>query len=388
MNRTIHSPARNNLCRQWGLILALLLVLAATVLAERALRPTPGYLLWQDGPGITRRHLDKMLYEVVHSTSRNALYVASANGKGRVLELDPTTLETRRSYPLLRKAYALALDDTRGLLYIGNTRESSITVLDLDSGTIKGIVQFDETTPDGVPMHTRLLELSEDGGTLYVTGVDAESLIWVVDTQTLALRNTIRNAGSGVGMLVDEAGGRIFTAGNGDVRVVDIKTEKVSLFYPVASPTNASALTGSANKKAKPRYMLNLALDAATDRLFITDSTHGELVVMAASSGEVLQAIPVGQGTLGVRFNPMRQEVLVANRTSGDLVVLDAVDYRERCRLPLPVFPNTIALDKTGQTAWLSLKQTPEREHPQHHPEEIEAVVAVDLISGCHFSLQ
>ena len=179
------------LFRSASLAMAITLSLAAP--AAFAGEPTPS----ATDAAVQRAAVAQGLYELAYSPSQNAVFVASSGGFGddagpaQVLRLDPTTLAVQQSIPLERKAFGVVLDDANNRLYVGNTVDTSVTVVDTAQNKQVGIVQLMEkvTAPDGTSRYSHdLRELVVDGAAnrLYVTGhSETGSVLFVVDTSTL-----------------------------------------------------------------------------------------------------------------------------------------------------------------------------------------------------------
>ncbi|MET0185157.1 MAG: YncE family protein, partial [Achromobacter sp.] len=134
-------------------------------------------------------------------------------------------------------------------------------------------------------------------------------------------------------------------------------------------------------------FMLNVALDSATQRLFATDSNTNRLYVFDLRTGKAVQQVPLGKGALDVRFNAVRQEIYVTNRGAGHgdksgtgaLAMLDANNYAVKRTVDLPVHPNSLALDDTGQVLFVTVKAPLDRNHPSYREGALDSVVRVPL---------
>jgi DNA-binding beta-propeller fold protein YncE len=70
----------------------------------------------------------------------------------------------------------------------------------------------------------------------------------------------------------------------------------------------------------KEHFYLNLSLDTAGHRAFITDSKEPEVLVVDLRDGKVLQKIAAPE-SLAVLFNPTRNEAYVTHRQAGKVSV-------------------------------------------------------------------
>ena len=118
--------------------LALAAALAGCAQQPTATNPsaTPAAAAAKTTAQVQRQALAKGLYELAYSPRQNALFVASSGGFGpdaspaKVLRLNPQTLAVEGEIPLERKAFGVAFDDASGRLYVGNTVDLSVTVVD------------------------------------------------------------------------------------------------------------------------------------------------------------------------------------------------------------------------------------------------------------------
>lgn len=106
---------------------------------------------------VQRQAVAKGLYELAYSPKQNAVFVASSGGFGddagpaQVLRLNPATLAVETRIPLERKAFGVVLDDAHNRLYVGNTVDLSVTVVDTAQNKAVGTIQLMEkkTGKDG-----------------------------------------------------------------------------------------------------------------------------------------------------------------------------------------------------------------------------------------------
>lgn len=323
---------------------------------------------------VQRSAVAQGLYELAYSARQNAVYVASSGGFGdgagpaQVLKLDPATLAVQATIPLERKGFGVVLDDANDRLYVGNTVDTSVTVVDTAQGKSLGIVQLMEKKvgKDGKASYTHdLRELVVDGANhrLYVTGHSGEgSVLFVVDTQSLKLLDTIPGLGNAKapGLALDAANKRVYTSNLlGEVVVVGTDTVKVEQRYKVTA-----------------EQPMNIALDPAGPRLFITDqgsemirkyqgssiegfaSTHPgkRVLVLDRTTGKELASIPADAGTLGILLDAPRKRLYVTNREAGTVTGYDSDSYQKTGEWSVPTHPNSLALDARNNVLYVSIK--------------------------------
>lgn len=372
MNSIISPPPRTtSLCKSAALAMAIAVGIAAPS-AYAAGQAAPASTAAQSA--VQRSAVAQGLYELAYSTKQNAVYVASSGGFGddagpaQVLKLDPTTLAVQATIPLERKGFGVVLDDANDRLYVGNTVDTSVTVVDTAQGKAIGIVQLMEKKvgKDGKASYTHdLRELVVDGANsrLYVTGHSGEgSVLFVVDTQSLKLINTIPGLGNAKapGLALDAANKRVYTSNLlGEVVVVGTDTGKVEQRYKVTA-----------------EQPMNIALDTASPRLFITDqgsemirkyqgssiegfaSKHSgkRVLVLDRNTGKELASIPAGAGTLGILLDAPHKRLYVTNREAGSVTGYDSDTYQQIGTWSMPTHPNSLALDAKKNVLYVTIK--------------------------------
>ena len=159
------------------------------------------------------------------------------------------------------------------------------------------------------------------------------SAVWVVENNTVT-RVIDVDAVFLTGIQLDPAGGRIFGTAMGADEIVVIDLE-------------SGAVTGRfASGAERPT---NLVYDADGGRLFIANQ-GGSLTVLNAETGELLAAVPTGEGALSVARNPGNHQVYVTNRQAGTVTVIDDRTYDVIANLETGTHPQSIAIDtETGR---------------------------------------
>lgn len=316
------------------------------------------------------------VYELVYSSTNNAIYVASmgerfGDGKGGfIYQLDAKTLALQKTIELPLKPFALAIDNRAGILYAGHSLESTITAIDVATGAVRGTARLELLNDEGKAIRTRQLLADEATGTLYVGGVGKGGILWVLDGRTLAQKQVLRSPdGKSIGLVLDADAQRLYTGATGAFEVIDTRSLSRVALHTVPKPPGQEDSYG--------RYFVNLAWDSRTGRLLAAESTYaGELFVFDAQTGKVLHTVETGKSPVGIRFNPVRNEVYVANREGGTVTVIDASSYAIKRQIALPLHPNSLALSPDGQVLFVSVKQ----EFPkQGEMAPMESVVRIDL---------
>ena len=362
---------RNSLFRSAALAVAVSLSLGAPTAfaAEAATATSPA-------TAVQRQAVAQGLYELAYSPKQSAVFVASSGGFGddagsaQVLRLNPTTLAVETRIPLERKAFGVVLDDAHNRLYVGNTVDLSVTVVDTAQNKAVGTVQLMEkkTGKDGKAAYTHdLRELVVDSAAnrLYVTGhssqPDVSSVLFVIDTNTLKVINTIPGLGNAKapGLALDAANKRVYTSNLlADLVVVGTDSNKVEAQHRIAA-----------------EQPMNIALDPAGKRLFVTDqgsemlrgyqakssglvSKHPgqRVLVLDRSNGKELASIPTDAGPLGILLDAPRKRLYVTNREAGTVTAYNSDSYQKVATYAVPTHPNSLALDAKNNVLYVSIK--------------------------------
>ncbi len=313
-----------------------------------------------------RKAVGKGAYEMAISQQENALWLATSQSRktdkgGVIYRLDPTTLEvTQRIYSDL-KPFGATLNPRTQTLWFGNTTNGSVTAVDAKTGEIKGRVVLDarKRSENVRPLQPRELAVDENTNTVYITAIGKESAIWVVDGDALKLKTTIANTGTfSTGLAVDAAAKRLYTT-NADGELITIDTS-----------TNTIIDRKKLQDDGKEHFYLNLNLDTAGHRAFITDSKAAEVLVVDTRNGNVLEKVAAPQ-SLAVLFNPTRNEAYVTHREAGKVSVIDAKSYKVVKTFDTPTHPNSLALSADGNTLYVSVKQASTREKEATQPDDV-----------------
>lgn len=322
---------------------------------------------------VQRKAVAQGLYELAYSAKVDVVYVASSGGFGdiagpsQLLLLDPTNLDVEAQIPLERKAFGMVLDDANNRLYIGNTVDTSVTVVDTSTHKVLGIVQLMEKTvgKDGKAAYTHdLRELVVDAPNhrLYVTGHSGEgSVLFVVDTQSLKVINTIPGLGNAKapGLALDAKAKRVYTS-NLLAEVVTVGTDsgKVEQRFKVSA-----------------EQPMNIALDPAGKRLFVTDqgsemirkyqasssgltSAHPgkRVLVLDRTTGKELASIPTDAGPMGILLDAPRKRLYVTNREGGTVTAYNSDTHKLVATYAVPTHPNSLALDAKKNVLYVTVK--------------------------------
>ena len=313
-----------------------------------------------------RKAVGKGAYEMAYSQQENALWVATSQSRsldkgGIVYRLDPTTLDVTQIIHNDLKPFGAAINHATGTLWFGNTVDSTVTAIDAKTGAVKGRLVLDERQRSETvrPLQPRELAVNEQTNTVYITGLGKESVIWVVDGATLKLKTTITGTGAmATGLAIDPQAKRLYTT-NADGELLTIDSE-----------SNTIVSRKKLLDDGKAHFYLNLSLDTAGHRAFITDSKQPEVLVVDTRDGKVLEKITAPE-SLAVLFNPTRNEAYVTHRKAGEVSVIDGKSYKVVKTFKTPTHPNSLALSEDGKTLYVSVKQASSREKEATAPDDV-----------------
>ena len=321
---------------------------------------------------IRRAAVAPSLYELAYSARQHAVFVASSGGFGdgagpsKVLRLDPGTLAVQAEIALPLRGFGVVLDDAANRLYVGNTTEGSVTVVDTASNQVVKTVALMEKIKgtDGkqkFPHHLRELVLDPVNGRLYAPGLSADgSALYVMNTRTLALDKVVPGLGAvATGIALDAASNRLFVS-NLRGGLVEIDTRTLAI---------AKRHTPGADQ------VLNLAYDAQARRLYGTDQgltsiserrqkaepgfvpTPGNrVVVLDATTARITASLPTGEGPIAPLLDAPRQRLYVSNRGGGSVSVFDTASQKLLQTIALPSHPNSLALDGRNNVLYVTVK--------------------------------
>lgn len=290
------------------------------------------------------------VYELAYDASQNILFAASAPSfdkdktQGLVYKLNPDTLAATGKITTDRRAFATVLDEENHILYIGNTLEGSVTLIDTQSGTeIKTVQLSDLSNPEKI-IHTREMVLDKKRQRLYVSGVAEKGIIWVIDTQKQQHIATIENVGEyPTGLAVDEVKGRVYSVnGSGELMTLDASDNKIISRFKI--------------EPQKKHFFLNIAVDNKNERAFITDPDLPDVLVVSLKDGEIIHRIKV-INSLAVMYNAGRNEVYITHRNAQLISIVDSETYILKASISTAALPNSLALSADGRTLYASVKQ-------------------------------
>lgn len=283
-----------------------------------------------------RKAVGKGAYEMAYSQQENALWLATSQSRkldkgGVVYRLDPVTLEVTQAIHNDLKPFGATINNTTQTLWFGNTVNSAVTAIDAKTGEVKGRLVLDERkrTEEVRPLQPRELVADDATNTVYISGIGKESVIWVVDGENIKLKTAIQNTGKmSTGLALDSKGKRLYTTNaDGELITIDTADNKILSRKKLLDD-------------GKEHFFINISLDTARQRAFITDSKAAEVLVVDTRNGNILAKVAAPE-SLAVLFNPARNEAYVTHRQAGKVSVIDAKSYKVVKTFDTPTHPNS-----------------------------------------------
>ncbi|HBB3921613.1 YncE family protein [Escherichia coli] len=313
-----------------------------------------------------RKAVGKGAYEMAYSQQENALWLATSQSRkldkgGVVYRLDPVTLEVTQAIHNDLKPFGATINNTTQTLWFGNTVNSAVTAIDAKTGEVKGrLVQDDRKRTEEVrPLQPRELVADDATNTVYISGIGKESVIWVVDGENIKLKTAIQNTGKmSTGLALDSKGKRLYTTNaDGELITIDTADNKILSRKKLLDD-------------GKEHFFINISLDTARQRAFITDSKAAEVLVVDTRNGNILAKVAAPE-SLAVLFNPARNEAYVTHRQAGKVSVIDAKSYKVVKTFDTPTHPNSLALSADGKTLYVSVKQKSTKQQEATQPDDV-----------------
>ena len=313
-----------------------------------------------------RKAVGKGAYEMAYSQQENALWLATSQSRkldkgGVVYRLDPVTLEVTQAIHNDLKPFGATINNTTQTLWFGNTVNSAVTAIDAKTGEVKGRLVLDDRkrTEEVRPLQPRELVADDATNTVYISGIGKESVIWVVDGGNIKLKTAIQNTGKmSTGLALDSEGKRLYTTNaDGELITIDTADNKILSRKKLLDD-------------GKEHFFINISLDTARQRAFITDSKAAEVLVVDTRNGNILAKVAAPESP-AVLFNPARNEAYVTHRQAGKVSVIDAKSYKVVKTFDTPTHPNSLALSADGKTLYVSVKQKSTKQQEATQPDDV-----------------
>ena len=242
--------------------------------------------------------------------------------------LDEDTGDSIGVIPGTTGVHGIAFDNELGRGYTSDGRLNNVTVFDLKTNAI--ITQIPAgTNPDAIMYEPFTKKIITNNGRSHNLSIIDPEKNMLVDSVELGGKPE-EAVSNGKGILF------VNLEDKSEIAVVNLKTYKVIARWPLAPGEGPSGL----------------AIDNATHRLFSSCSDSKLLVVMDATSGKIIDKLPIGQGCDGAAFDEEKKLIFAPNGRDGTISVYkeeSADKYTSMGTITTKMGARTITIDnKTG----------------------------------------
>lgn len=288
--------------------------------------------------------LPQGLYQSAYSAKENTLYVTSAVGRppikeSKLLKVNPQTLKVAKDITPaaadeatgLYATYGVGLDDSKGYVWVTNTRQNTVAVYDRD---LKLVKQF----PNDLTEHPRDVVVDETTHLAYVSSARGD----YVDVYSGATDQPTR-----VGRI------KLSTANQKFDGAMSLTLDKESgTLYTVSRNTNAAAAIKVRGGNEVTHFQLDdavktasgVAYDPVNHHLFIASQGTNNAVVVDTNTGKTVANIPTGARALNAAYDSVNKVVYVANSGGGTVTVIDAATLKIVANLPAGTNTNHVTV--------------------------------------------
>lgn len=308
-----------------GILLALALTASSNIsLAADAKAPGARYKIAQTISLGAGERWDYVSYDPVD----NRVYVAHGDHVSVVDAAKNAVIGQIATFP--GGTHGIAVAHAGHIGYTDDGKSGEVGAFDLKSFKVETRLHAD-TDADGIVF-------DEHSGHIFVINGDSGT-ITVIDPKTNAAIDTIK-IGAGLEAADIDGKGKLFVDGaeNHDIIVIDTKTNAVAAHYPMPGCVRPHGI----------------AVDAQARRVFAT-CINKVMVVVDADKGTLVATLPIGAGSDGAVFDPVRKWAISANGEGTISVIAekDADHFESLGEIPTARSARTIAIDPASGRLFL-----------------------------------
>lgn len=331
-------------------------------------------------PKVTRTEVAPNMYELAYSSNQKLVYAVSSGGSGdnpepsKLFWLHPDTLAIQGELNLPVGGFGLDMDDTTGRIYMTNTRDGSMTIVDTKAKKVLDVPQLapivDVVGRDGKPQPKaahkfREARVDTARGRVYLPGIGEDivdkgkdSALYVYDTKGMKLQTVIPGFGEGrlTGITLSPKGDKIYVSNMiGQLFTVD-----------------ATSLKIEHTSEPEGEVLLNLAFDSRHGHVLSTDrktesrdrgapgvvhpKNADQILVIDPATGKTLAHMPSDAGPVTVMVDPTRNLAYATNRNGGSVTVYNTNTHEKVNTVSLPTYPNSLALNPSNGVIYVTVK--------------------------------
>ena len=266
------------------------------------------------------------------------------------------------------KPWSVALDEDRGLLYAGNEFDNTVSVVDIDSGEVIGVVDSgtgpgaiavdaasghayvanafsnDVTVLDGTDVVFTIeaglqpWDIAVDSGRRVYVANSGDGTVSVVDVSTLGVMDTFKGFREPWGVAVSADGASLYVA--------DAATDEVLRVDPDDGTILARGPAGE-----RPR---GIALDEESGRLYVANTETANISVLSLLDLTPVATIGVGLAPLAVAVNADQLQVYVVNSLADNMSVIDSLSNTVVSTVPAGRKPWDVVVSDDGKLIYVA----------------------------------
>ncbi|MDE2797079.1 MAG: beta-propeller fold lactonase family protein [Gemmatimonadota bacterium] len=285
---------------------------------------------------------------VLMTPDQRYLFVANTGGsqgtsENRVTVIETATHQVAANITVDNAPLDLAVSADGQLVYVTNSQSKSISVIEVASLTVRNRIRVpvvNDGGPYGVAIHP-------DGKRLYVTDIQNNQVL-IVDTALRATVGRIEVIEDPRSLVISADGKRLYVSGgdfgdvgSGGIAVIDTESESV-----------VTTIRMDAG-------IFRLALSPDGSRLYGTDRTNAQLIVVDVAQNRVVnrvRVLPEGEETRSLFVSRDGSQIYVANQNSNELVIFDAESFQILRTLNFEDRPRGMAV-RSQPAVFLPLKE-------------------------------
>lgn len=322
------------------------LALSGSPVAFVALRSANALAVIDMGPGkeVARIPTGITPLSVLMTPDERYIFVANTgrpNGTSdnRITAIETATHRVAATIEVGDGPLDLALSADGQLLYVTNSNEKSISIIEVENLTARSrrIRVPAVNGPYGIA-------ISPDGERLYVTDIGGDQ-VFVVHTARRATINRIDVISDPRSLILSADGRRLYVSGGGfgdntigGISVIATDSSRVG--FTDASRVVETIRTGDSG-------IFRLALSPDESRLYATDRVNAQLLVIDVNENRILNRVdvlPGGEESRDLFVSADGSRVYVTNQNSDELVVFDAESLQILRTLRLEDGPRGVAV--------------------------------------------
>lgn len=238
------------------------------------------------------------------------------------ISLTQSSITRISANPLTQRVYA-DLEDVSGIAVIDATTNTVLATIST-AGYHSGIA-VDPTT-------NRIYIAQQFAGTVRV--IDGADNRVLADLPVPGLVHTVGD------VAVDPVTQRLYVirTNNNDVAVFDTTTDTFLDAIPFGPPSAPGC-------PSVPCRGLGMAVNPATNRIYVVDAATSQVVVIDGASRTVIARASVGKTPQRISVNPVTNLVYVTDTHDGSVAVIDGTSYRVVATIPVGAGPSGIVVN-------------------------------------------